>query len=101
MQVTVKGKKYVSGKITRSKYKIYTEARDKISSKEIYENEDLDEMVKVIVEIFDNKFTEKDVNDDMDVSDIIFNFSSIDFEIATKVNNKAEKIQKAFTKGKK
>lgn len=101
MQVVVKGKKYESGKITRSKYRVYTEVRDKIASKEVYADSDLDEMVSVLVKIFDNQFTEDDINDDMDVSDIMLNFSAIDFDIATKVNNKAEKLQKAFTKGKK
>lgn len=101
MQVTIKGKKYESGKILRNKYKFYTEARDRISEKEIYDDSDLDEMVRVIVAIFDNQFTEDDVNNDMDVSDIILNFSSMDFEIVEKVNKKAEKIQKAFMKGKK
>lgn len=101
MQVVVKGKKYESGKILRNKYKIYIEARDKISEKEIYDDNDLDEMVRVIVAIFDNQFTEDDINSDMDISDIILNFSSMDFEIAEKVNKKAEKIQKAFMKGKK
>ncbi len=101
MQVTIKGKKFESGKILRNKYKVYTEARDRISKKEIYDDSDLDEMVRVIVAIFDNQFTEDDVNNDMDVSDIILNFSSMDFEIVEKVNKKAEKIQKAFMKGKK
>ncbi|NGT96498.1 hypothetical protein G6Y98_11940 [Clostridium perfringens] len=101
MQVTIKGKKYESGKILRNKYKVYTEARDRISEKEIYDDSDLDEMVRVIVAIFDNQFTEDDVNNDMDVSDIILNFSSMDFEIVEKVNKKVEKIQKAFMKGKK
>ena len=101
MQVTIKGKKYESGKILRNKYKAYTEARDRIAEKEIYDDSDLDEMVRVIVAIFDNQFTEDDVNNDMDVSDIILNFSSMDFEIVEKVNKKAEKIQKAFLKGKK
>lgn len=101
MQVTIKGKKYESGKILRNKYKVYTEARDRIAENEIYDDSDLDEMVRVIVAIFDNQFTEDDVNNDMDVSDIILNFSSMDFEIVEKVNKKAEKIQKAFLKGKK
>lgn len=101
MQVTIKGKKYESGKMLRNKYNVYTEARDRISEKEIYDDSDLDEMVRVIVAIFDNQFTEDDVNNDMDVSDIILNFSSMDFEIVEKVNKKAEKIQKAFMKGKK
>ncbi len=101
MQIIVKDKKFESGKITRNKYKIYTKVRDEIAKKEIYDDSDLDEMVRVIVKIYDDKFTEDDINDDMEVSDIIFNFSAIDFEIATKVNKKAEKITKGFTKGKK
>ncbi|WP_349401360.1 phage tail assembly chaperone G [Clostridium perfringens] len=101
MQVVVKGKKYESGKITRNKYKVYSQARDKIAEKEMYDDSDLDAMVKVIVAIYGDKFTEDDVNDDMEVSDIILSFSAIDFEIAKKVNSKVEKIQKDFMKGKK
>ena len=101
MQVVVKGKKYESGKITRKKYKIYLDTREKIIDKELYNDEDLDGMIKTIVAMYDNKFTEEDINDDMEVSDIIVNFSAIDFEVGKKVNNKVEKIQKDFTKGKK
>lgn len=101
MQVVVKGKKYESGKITRNKYKIYTEARDKVINKELYNDADLDIMIKTIVAIYNNEFTEDDINDDMEVSDIILAFSVIDYEIAEKVNNKVEKIQKGFQRGKK
>ena len=37
----------------------------------------------------------------MDVADIIFNFTSIDFSIMEKLDKKVEKVNEAFTKGKK
>lgn len=101
MQVVVKGKKYESGKITRNKYKIFTEAREKVIDKKFYDDSDLEIMIKTIIAIYNNEFTEDDINDDMEVSDIILAFSIIDYEIAEKVNNKIDKIQKGFQKGKK
>ena len=105
MKITVKNKEYDSGKLVRSKYKAYSELRDKILSKQedgkSYNEEDLDNMVSVLVKIFDNQFTEDDINDDMDVADIIFNFTSIDFSIMEKLDKKVEKVNEAFTKGKK
>lgn len=101
MDITVKGKKYESGKMHRKKYSDYIEVRNKLNEKEIFDDSDLDYMVSAIVKVFDNQFTEDDVNEDMEVSDIIFNFSAIDFEVATKVNKKVEKVTKDFTKGKK
>lgn len=101
MDITVKGKKYESGKMHRKKYSDFIKVRNKLNEKEIFDDSDLDDMVSAIVKVFDNKFTEDDVNEDMEVSDIIFNFSAIDFEVATKVNKKVEKVTKDFTKGKK
>lgn len=101
MKIVVNNKEFDSGKMVRKKFKAYSEVRDDLTDKEIFSDEDLDKMVKALVTLFDNQFTEDDINDDMDVSDIMLNFSAIDFDIATKVNNKAEKLQKAFTKGKK
>ena len=101
MDITVKGKKYESGKMHRKKYSDFIKVRNKLNEKEIFDDSDLDDMVSAIVKVFDNKFTEDDVNEDMEVSDIIFNFSAIDFEVATKVNKKVEKITKGFTNGKK
>lgn len=105
MKITVKNKEYDLGKLVRSKYKAYSESRDKLFAKQekgiSYNEEDLDNMVSVLVKIFDNQFTEDDINDDMDVADIIFNFTSIDFSIVEKIDKKVEKVNKAFMKGKK
>lgn len=102
MEITVKGKKYESGKMHRKKYSDFIKVRDKLSEKEIFDDSDLDDMVSAIVKVFDNQFTEDDVNEDMEVDEIIFNFSAIDFvEVATKVNKKAEKLKEGFMKGKK
>ncbi|KOA90874.1 phage tail assembly chaperone G [Clostridium botulinum] len=101
MKIIVKGKEYTSGKMVRSKYKIYSGAREKLIGKDTYTDEDLDLMVDVLVKLYDEQFTEDDINDDMEVNEIIFNFLSADIEIADKLNNKIEKINKVFTKGKK
>lgn len=104
-KIVVKNKEYQSGKMVRSKYKIYGDVRNKLTekekNKEPYSEEDLDAMVNVLVKVYDNQFTEEDINDDMDIADIIFNFSSIDFDIGIKLDNKVEKVKRAFMKGKK
>lgn len=101
MKITVKGKQYDSGKMLFDKYDIYTKARNELSEKVLFNIEDINLMIDTLVSIFDNKFTAKDIKSEMDIPDIIFNFSSIDIEISGKVNNKALKASEGFMKGKK
>ncbi|HII4451631.1 TPA: phage tail assembly chaperone G [Clostridium perfringens] len=101
MNITVKNKQYNSGKIIFDKYTAYTKARSEIIKKEVYDAEDIDSMINTLVIVFDNQFTAKDVKEDMDISDIIFNFLNVDLEIANKSNKKALKVSEGFTKGKK
>lgn len=101
MKITVKNIEYDSGKIGRKKFKAYSELRDRLTDKEVFSDEDLDKMVKVLVDLFDNQFTEDDINEDFEVSDIIFNFARVDIEISVKVNTQAEKTASLFMKDKK
>ncbi|MDU7068062.1 MAG: hypothetical protein E6343_08830 [Clostridium perfringens] len=101
MKITVKGKQYDSGKMLFDKYDVYTKARNELAEKVLFNSEDINLMIDTLVFIFDDKFTAKDIKSEMDISDIIFNFSSIDIEISGKVNNKALKASEGFTKGKK
>ncbi|WP_415287216.1 phage tail assembly chaperone G [Clostridium perfringens] len=101
MRITVKNKQYNIGEMKYEKYIPYIEARNKIIKKEIYEPRDIDLMINTLVIVFDNQFTAKDIKDDMDISDIIFNFLNVDLEIANKSNKKALKVSEGFTKGKK
>lgn len=101
MNITVKSKQYNSGKIIFDKYTAYIKARSEIIKKEVYDVEDIDSMINTLVFVFDNQFTAKDIKEDMDIADIIFNFLNVDLEIANKSNNKALKVSKGFTKGKK
>lgn len=101
MNITVKNKQYNSGKMMFDKYTTYIEARNKIIKKNFYEVADIDLMINTLVNVFENQFTEKDIKDDMDISDIIFNFLNVDMEIANKSNKKALKVSEGFTKGKK
>lgn len=102
MNLTVKGKNYKCGKITRGKYskfnKIYEELEQKDGKQSLYNDEDLDKMVECVVEAYDNNFTVNDINEELDVPEIIFAFSSIMMEIQEKLNKKVEKIQANFTK---
>ncbi|EGT3600648.1 hypothetical protein FT888_10515 [Clostridium perfringens] len=101
MRITVKNKQYNIGEMKYEKYIPYIEARNKIIKKEIYEPRDIDLMINTLVIVFDNQFTAKDIKEDMDISDIIFNFLNVDLEIANKSNEKALKVREGFTKGKK
>lgn len=104
MKVTVKGKEYEVKKITRTKNKIFNDAFAKVKNKaeedqEFNEN-DLDLMVETLVKLYDNEFTEEDINEDMEVSDIIFNFMGVQIDIQTKLNKKLNGAKKNFTQGK-
>lgn len=101
MKITVKGKQYDSGKMLFDKYDVYTKARNELAEKELFNSDDINLMIDTLVFIFDDKFTAKDIKSEMDISDIIFNFSSVDIEIAGKSNDKALKASEGFTKGKK
>ncbi|MDM8127034.1 MAG: hypothetical protein RR942_04625 [Romboutsia sp.] len=98
MKITVKNKEFDSGKLLRSKYKKYTDIKESLMdvNKETYTDDDLDKMVSAIVKLFDNQFTEDDINDEFEISDIIFNFMRIELEIAEKLNEKIEKTNTLF-----
>lgn len=101
MKIVVNNKEFDSGKMVRKKFKAYSEVRDDLTDKEIFSDEDLDKMVRALVTLFDNQFTEDDINEDFEVSDIIFNFIRADLEISEKVNSKVKKVNKLFIQDKK
>ncbi|CEJ75432.1 MAG: phage tail assembly chaperone G [Paraclostridium sordellii] len=101
MKIVVNSKEFDSGKMVRSKYKVYSKVRDELTGKENYDDEDLDKMVNALVVLFDNQFTEDDINDEFEVSDIIFNFIRADLEVAEKLNKSIDKTKALFMKDKK
>ncbi|ABG83617.1 hypothetical protein BFS07_05445 [Clostridium perfringens] len=105
MKIEINGTTYDSGKIVRKKYRTYTEAKAKINEKEEkkidYTDDDLELMEDTIVTIYDNQFTKEDIDDNLDVAEIIFEFMKCDIEIVGKLDKNIDKAQKAFTKGKK
>ena len=102
MKIIVKNKEYDSGKLVRKKYKEYSEVRECFTDEgKSYTDEDLDRMIKVIVSVFDNQFTEDDINEDFEVSDIIYNFLRFDIEIGEKINEKLDKTKNLFMMDKK
>lgn len=100
MKIIINNKEYKSVKMTRKYYKIYMEAFKQLENREIYEDGDLDLMVKTIVKIFNNQFAEDDVNEDLSVSDIIYNFMMLQADESIELNKKLEKTQKVFMQGK-
>lgn len=101
MKIVVNNKEFDSGKMVRSKYKVYSKVRDELTGKENYDDEDLDKMVNALVVLFDNQFTEDDINNEFEVSDIIFNFIRADLEVAEKLNKSIDKTKALFMKDKK
>ncbi|AUN12765.1 phage tail assembly chaperone G [Paraclostridium sordellii] len=101
MKIVVNNKEFDSGKMVRSKYKVYSKVRDELTGKENYDDEDLDKMVNALVVLFDNQFTEADINNEFEVSDIIFNFIRADLEVAEKLNKSIDKTKALFMKDKK
>lgn len=93
MKIIVKNKEYDSGKMLRKKYKEFSNTRNELTDKEEYSDEDLDKMVKTIVILYDNQFTEDDINEEFEVSDIIFNFMRADVEIAEKLNKNIDTVK--------
>lgn len=104
MELTLNNKKYKVDKINRAKNKIFNEAYEKIKTKAEgegeFNDEDLDLMVETIVKLYDNQFDIDEVNEDMEVADIIFNFMQVQIEIQSKLNKNIEKAKRAFSKGK-
>lgn len=101
MKITVKNREFDSGKLVRSKYTKYLKAKEELTDKENYTDEDLDKMVSTLVLLYDNQFTEDDINEDFEISDIIINFMSVEVEIAQKVDKKVDQLSKLFTMDKK
>lgn len=101
MKITVKKKKYDSGKMLLSKYKKYTEVRDRLSQQGGYTYKDLEDMMGVLVFIFDNQFTIEDIEEDFEITEIIYNFLRADIEIAEKLDKKIEQTNQLFMKDKK
>lgn len=101
MKISLNGKEYESGKITREKYKKFAAVYESLLGKEkeaqTFSDEDLDRMVEAIVLVFDNQFTFDEANDGLDeISSIILNFSLINAEIMNKTNLQAEAVAKTL-----
>lgn len=101
MKISLNGKEYESGKITREKYKKFAAVYESLLGKEkeaqTFSDEDLDKMVEAIVRVFDNQFTFDEANDGLDeISSIILNFSLINAEIMNKTNLQAEAVAKTL-----
>ena len=99
MKISLSGKEYESGKITREKYKKFSAVYESLLGKEkeaqTFSDEDLDRMVEAIVLVFDNQFTFDEVNEELaDVSQIIFNFALINANIIKRLGEQAEDAKK-------
>ena len=101
MKISLNGKEYESGEITREKYRKFAAVYESLLGKEqtaqTFSDEDLDNMVEAIVLVFGNQFTFDEADEGLDeISSIILNFSLINAEIMNKTNLQAEAVAKTF-----
>lgn len=101
MKISLNGKEYESGKITREKYKKFADVYESLLGKEkeaqTFSDEDLDSMLEAIVMVFDNQFNFDEADEGLDeISSIILNFSLINAEIMNKTNLQAEAVAKTL-----
>lgn len=95
--ITIKGKEYECGKITRKKYKTFRDTYSKLmrEDKETYTDCEFDNMIQTIVDVYDNQFTFEEACTELeDVSQIIFNFALINANIIQSVANKSNDAKK-------
>lgn len=101
MKISLSGKEYESGEITREKYRKFAAVYESLLGKEqtaqTFSDEDLDNMVEAIVLVFGNQFTFDEADEGLDeISSIILNFSLINAEIMNKTNLQAETVAKTL-----
>lgn len=101
MKISLSGKEYESGEITREKYRKFAAVYESLLGKEqtaqTFSDEDLDNMVEAIVLVFGNQFTFDEADEGLDeISSIILNFSLINAEIMNKTNLQAEAVAKTL-----
>ncbi|NBH83467.1 hypothetical protein D7X88_12885 [bacterium C-53] len=101
MKISLSGKEYESGEITREKYRKFAAVYESLLGKEqtaqTFSDEDLDNMVEAIVLVFGNQFTFDEADEGLDeISSIILNFSLINAEIMNKTDLQAEAVAKTL-----
>ena len=101
MKISLSGKEYESGEITREKYRKFAAVYESLLGKEqtaqTFSDEDLDNMVEAIVLVFGNQFTFDEADEGLDeISSIILNFSLINVEIMNKMNLQTEEAAKTL-----
>ncbi|MFA9375753.1 MAG: phage tail assembly chaperone G [Lachnotalea sp.] len=99
MKICINEKEYESGNITREKYRKFREVFEgllgKDKDKQTFTDEDLDNMLDVIVAVYENQFSIDEANEALDeVPDILLNFSLINAEVLNKLNIQAEDMAK-------
>ena len=99
MKISLNGKEYESGKITREKYRKFAEVYEILLGKEkeaqTFSDDDLDSMIEAIVLVFGNQFTFEEANAELtDVSQIIFNFALINANIIKRLAEQAKDAKK-------
>lgn len=101
MKISLNGKEYESGEITREKYRKFAAVYESLLGKEqtaqTFSDEDLDSMIDAIVLVFGSQFTFDEADEGLDeISSIILNFSLINAEIMNKTNLQAEAVAKTL-----
>ena len=96
MKIKLGEKEYESGKITKKKYKRFSNVVESMENHNFFKEKDIEEMQEAIIDIFNNQFTMDEMDEYWAVDDIIFNFSMINVDIMTSLNKKAKEANKVF-----
>ena len=101
MRIKIGEKEYESGKITKTKYKQFTDTVKAMEKHSYFLEEDIEKMQNAIINIYDNQFSIEEMDEYWGVDDIIFNFSMVNVDLMNSLNEKAKKAQKVFQKANK
>jgi hypothetical protein len=95
--IVLAGKEYECGKMGRKKYRTYREAYGRLvrPDKMTYSDAELDEMIRVLVEMYDNQFTFEEADAALeDIAEIVFNFGLINANILNRTQEEAKNAKK-------
>ena len=101
LKIAIGKKEYKNGKITKDKYKQFTDTVKSMEKHSYFQEEDIEKMQNAIINFYDNQFTIEEMDEYWGVDDIIFNFSMINVDLMNSLNEKAKKAQKVFQKANK
>ncbi len=105
MKITINGKEYESGKITRKKYAKFSPIYKRLTSnnKETYSEKELDEMVQAVTDIFGGQFTFEEAIECEElqaVAAVLYYFNVVNAEILLEMEAMTQERKRQVNQGK-